>query len=196
MSKKSATEQKKHFKEQFDNEEVMLVFRKHPIVMRRGLILAMVGVLAGTIPALIKPEYSYLIIGLLSGLLLGLLLLFPSWVRWYFSIYIMTNHRFIQQSRSLLQVNVVDIGLEQIQMVNYQISGLQETLLNFGTITVQTYVGDLVIRDVHKPAKVQKNMIHILRELGIHASARPMQASMPNDEVEDQDDDEDNDKDD
>lgn len=195
MSKKSATEQKKHFKEQFDNEEVMLVFRKHPIVMRRGLILAMVGVLAGTIPALIKPEYSYLIIGLLSGLLLGMLLLFPSWVRWYFSIYIMTNHRFIQQSRSLLQVNVVDIGLEQIQMVNYQISGLQETLLNFGTITVQTYVGDLVIRDVHKPAKVQKNMIHILRDLGIHASARPMQTAVPNDEVEDQDD-EDNDKDD
>lgn len=194
MAKQAAKEQKKHFKEQFDNEDVKLVFRKHPVVMRKGLILSMFGLLAGTIPALIKPEYSYLIIGLLSGLLLGLLLLFPSWVRWYFSIYIMTNHRFIQQSRSLLQVNVVDIGLEQIQMVNYQVTGLQETLLNFGTITVQTYVGDLVIRDVHKPAKVQKEMVHILRELGIHASARPMQGQEQTASAEPEDDSEEDDE--
>jgi hypothetical protein len=191
MSKKSASEQKKHFKEQFDNEDVLLVFRKHPIVMRKGLILSMLGLLAGTIPALIKPEYSYLVIGLLCGLGLGLLLLLPSWIRWYFSVYIMTNHRFIQQSRSLLQVNVVDIGLEQIQMVNYQISGLQETLLGFGTITVQTFVGDLVIRDVHHPSKVQKKMIHILRDLGIHASARPTQSTAPPPEDENDEDEED-----
>ncbi len=176
MVKKAVKEPKKHFKEQFDNEDVMLVFRKHPIVMRKGLVLAMLGLLAGTVPALVKPEYSYLIFGLLGGFGLGLLLLMPSWIRWYFSVYVMTNHRFIQQSRSLLQVNVVDIGLEQIQMVNYQISGLQETLLGFGTITVQTYVGDPVIRDVHHPARVQKKMINILRQLGIHASARPMQS--------------------
>jgi hypothetical protein len=89
----------------------------------------------------------------------------------------MTDKRFIQQNRSLLQVNVVDIGLEQIQMINYQISGLQETLLNFGTIVVQTYVGDLVIRDVHHPARVQKKMVHELRELGIHPTQRPLQGS-------------------
>jgi phosphopantothenoylcysteine synthetase/decarboxylase len=66
----------------------------------------------------------------------------------------------------MLQVNVVDLCLEQIQMINYQISGLQETLLGFGTIIVQTYVGDLIIRDVHHPARIQKKMVHILRELG------------------------------
>jgi hypothetical protein len=85
----------------------------------------------------------------------------------------MTSHRFIQQTRSLLQVNVVDISLEQIQMINYQIVGLEETMLGFGTIIVQTYAGDLVIHDVHHPAKVQKKMIHVLRELGIHPTQRP-----------------------
>jgi hypothetical protein len=73
----------------------------------------------------------------------------------------------------LLQVNVVDIGLEQIQMINYQIVGLEETLLGFGTIIVQTYAGDLVIHDVHHPAKVQKKMVEVLRDLGIHPSQRP-----------------------
>lgn len=174
--KKAPHAKHKYFKEQFDDEEVKLVFRKHPIVMRKGIILASAGLLVGTIPALIKPEYSWFFGGLSAGFLLAIILIFPWWVRWYFSVYIMTNQRFIQQSRSLLQINFVDIGLEQIQMINYQILGLEQTLLHFGTITVQTYVGDLVIRDVHHPERVQKKMVHTLREMGIHPSQRPYQS--------------------
>lgn len=165
---------KKHFKEQFDDEETLLVFRKHPIVMRKGLILASLGLLAGVLPALLKPEYTVFFGGLAAGAVLAAILILPFWVRWYFSVYIMTNQRFIQQTRSMLQVNVVDLGLEQIQMINYQISGLEETMLGFGTIIVQTYVGDLIIRDVHHPARVQKKMVHILRELGVHPTQRPI----------------------
>ncbi|MGA3150705.1 MAG: PH domain-containing protein [Candidatus Saccharimonadales bacterium] len=168
-----AEQKPKHFKEQFEDEETLLVFRKHPIVMRRGLVYCMLAILLGTIPAFVKPQYSYFFGGLAAGFILGIILIFPFWVRWYFSVYIMTDKRFIQQTRSLLQVNVVDIGLEQIQMINYQISGLEETVLNFGTIVVQTYVGDLVIRDVHHPARIQKKMVHILRDLGIHPTQRP-----------------------
>jgi hypothetical protein len=182
-------EKRKHFKEQFDNEDVLLVFRKHPVVMRRGLILAMFGILLGTIPGLIKPEYGVFFGGLAAGFILGLILIFPSWVRWYFSVYIMTNHRFIQQSRSLLQINVVDIGLEQIQMINYQIRGLQETLLGFGTITVQTYVGDLVIRDVHHPSRIQKKMVQILRDLGIHPSQNLNPGTVDSDNEDSEEDD-------
>jgi len=171
--KESEQEKPKYFKEQFDDEEVLYVFRKHPIVMRKGLILACFVLLLGMIPALIKPQYSFFFGGLLGGLIVGLIVLLPWWVRWHFSVYIMTDKRFIQQSRSLLQINVVDIGLEQIQMINYQISGLEETLLHFGTIIVQTYVGDLVIHDVHHPEKVQKQLVHHLREMGIHPTQRP-----------------------
>src|SRR5205807_2077363 len=124
-----------------DDEEVLLVFRKHPIVMRKGLIFGCLALLLALIPALIKPEYSYFFGGLIGGLVLFFLVMAPWWIRWHFSVYILTNQRFIQQSRSLLQVNVVDIGLDQIQMINYQILGLEETLLHFGTIIVQTYVG-------------------------------------------------------
>jgi hypothetical protein len=167
----------KHFKEQFDDEEVRLVFRKHPVVMRKGLIMASFGLLFGTIPALIHPTYAWFFGGLAAGVLLATALMFPAWVRWYFSVYIMTDRRFIQQTRSMLQVNVVDIGLEQIQMINYQIVGLQETLLGFGTIIVQTYAGDLVIHDVHHPGHVQKEMVEVLRGLGIHPSQRPFSNS-------------------
>lgn len=163
----------KHFKEQFENEEVLLVFRKHPIVMRKGIVLAAVAILLGVSVAIIKPTYGYFFGGLGVGVFVGLVLLFPFWVQWYFSVYIMTNQRFIQQTRAIFQVNVVDIGLEQIQMINYQITGMEQTLLGFGTIVVQTYVGDLVIRDVSHPASVQKKMVGVLRDLGIHSTQRP-----------------------
>ena len=182
-----AAKKRKHFKEQFEDEETLLVFRKHPIVMRKGLILASFGMLVGPLYTLIltyvnknnPPSLSFFFASLLASFILAWILIFPWWVRWYFSVYIMTNKRFIQQTRSLLQVNVVDIGLDQIQMINYQIAGLEETVLRFGTIVVQTYVGDLVIKQVHHPERVQGKMVHILRDLGIHHTARPMQREEP-----------------
>lgn len=178
-----AAPKRKHFKEQFDDEETMLVFRKHPIVMRKGLILAAFGMLVGPLYTMIltyvhktdPPSIAFFFASLLASFILACLLIFPWWVKWYFSVYIMTNKRFIQQNRSLLQVDVVDIGLDQIQMINYQVVGLEETVLHFGTIIVQTYVGDLVIKQVHHPARVQSKMVHILRDLGIHHSARTPQ---------------------
>jgi hypothetical protein len=174
---------RKHFKEQFEEEDTLLVFRKHPIVMRKGLILAAFGMLIGPLYTLIliyadkshPPSITFFFSSIFASFLLSCVLIFPWWVKWYFSVYIMTNKRFIQQNRSLLQVNVVDIGLDQIQMINYQITGLEETVLRFGTIVVQTYVGDLVIKQVHHPEKIQNKMVHILRDLGIHHTSRPLQ---------------------
>lgn len=167
----------KYFDDQFDDEEVLLVFRKHPVVMRKGLVIALVGPLIGVIPAAVKPTlgFGWFFGGLAGGLILGLLLYVPSWIAWYYSVFIVTDQRFIQiTQKGLFHRSVVDIGLNQIQMVNYEIAGLQETLLGFGTIMVQTYMGDLVIHDLHHPAKIQKKMIHILRDQGIIVSNHPV----------------------
>jgi len=43
----------KYFEDQFDDEEVLFVFHKRPIVMRKGLILGMVAWLLGTLLTLI-----------------------------------------------------------------------------------------------------------------------------------------------
>ncbi len=166
------TQKSKYFKEQFDDEEVKLVFRKHPVVMRKGIVYASLGLLAGTIPAVFNPTFTIYFGGLAVGLVLSALIMLPFWIRWYFSVYILTNQRFIQQTKSMLQSSVVDIGLDQIQMINYRVSGFQETLLGFGTIVVQTFVGELTIHDVHHPAKLQKEMVGILRDIGVHPVQR------------------------
>lgn len=158
----------KYFKDQYDDEEVLLVFNKHPVVMRKGLIIGMLAIAFGTVPSFFKPEMSVLGLGLLGGLVLGLLLFFPSWIAWRFSVFIVTDQRFIQiTQKGMFKRSVVDLALNQIQMVNYQINGFQETLLGFGTIMVQTYVGDLTIHEIHHPAKIQKQLLKILRDRGI-----------------------------
>lgn len=170
-AKKDAEAPEKLFDDQFDDETVQFVFRKHPVVMRRGLIFASIAILVGTLPSLVKPELSYFFGGLAFGFFLAFLFFFPSWIAWYYSIFIVTDQRLIQITRrGLFHKTVVDMNLNQIQSMNYQISGLQETLLKFGTIMVQTYMGDLVIHDVHHPEKVQKSIAKILREQGIQAT--------------------------
>lgn len=175
-----ADKPKKLFKDQFDDEEVLFVFRKHPVVMRKGLVLASLGPLLGVIPAAVKPELGFGVFfgGLAAGFILGGLFIFPAWLGWYYSVFIVTDQRLIQiTQKGLWRRSVVDLQLGQIQMVNYEIAGLQETLLGFGTLMMQTYVGDLIIHDVHHPAKIQKKFQQILRDQGVSGGAYPAKAT-------------------
>lgn len=175
----------KYFADQFEDEEVLFVFRKHPIVMRKGLIIGMLALLFGTVPALFSPSYSVYFIGLGVGAAVGILLFLPSWITWHFSVFIVTDKRLIQiTQRGFFHRSVIDMGLNQIQMVNYQVAGLQETLLGFGTIMMQTFVGDLVIHEIPHPGKIQKKLLEILREQGVAASpySEPRELEMEEDE--------------
>jgi len=173
----------KYFPDQFDDETVLFVFRKHPIVMRKGLVFGMGAWLIGPLYTLILtfvyahnpekyPSMAFFGLSFLASVALGSLILLPYWISWYFSVFIVTDQRLIQiTQKGLFHRSVVDMGLGQIQMVNYEISGLQETLLGFGTISMQTFVGDLVIHEIHHPGKIQKQLLNILREQGIVANS-------------------------
>jgi len=186
MAKDQATQPKtnkvKYFPDQFDDEEVLYVFRKHPIVMRRGLIFGSLGLLVGPLFTLIltyvkpnsPPTLTFFYLSFLVSIAIAALLFFPSWMSWYYSVFIVSNQRFIQiTQKGFFHRSVVDMGLSQIQMVNYEISGLQETLLGFGTIMMQTFVGDLVIHYLHHPQHIQKKLLEILRSEGVVVTDSP-----------------------
>jgi hypothetical protein len=89
-------------------------------------------------------------------------------------VFIVTNQRLIQiTQKGMFHRSVVDMRLNQIQMINYEVSGFQETVLGFGTIMMQTYVGDLVIHEIHHPARIQKKLLEIMREQGITPVSNP-----------------------
>lgn len=179
-AKKPEPSSHKYFEDQFDDEEVLFVFRKHPIVMRKSFIISMLLWLVGPVIMLVltymhpdnPPSIPLFFASLFGSIALGIVALIPAWIGWYFSVFIVTDQRFIQiTQKGLFTRSVVDIALNQMQMINYDIVGVQETLLGFGTIRVQTYVGELVIHDVHHPAQTAKKLQMILRDLGINTAA-------------------------
>src|SRR5882757_3692800 len=97
QAKKSANKPDKYFDDQFDDEEVLFVFHKHPIVMRKGLVFGLLGPLIGILPAAINPNlgFGYFFGGLAAGCVLGLLIFAPSWIGWHFSVFIVTDQRLI-----------------------------------------------------------------------------------------------------
>jgi hypothetical protein len=145
------------------------------------------GPVIGVLPTAIKPTlgFGYFFGGLAIGIVLGLIVFFPFWLGWHFSVFIVTDQRFIQISqKGFFHRSVADLSLAQIQSVNYSISGLQETLLGFGTISMQTYVGELEIKDVAHPARVQKKLLSILRKEGITANEYPVSQLLKNEKEE------------
>jgi hypothetical protein len=187
---KTETEEpsEKLFPDQLDGEEVELMFRKHPIVMRKGLVFGMFGPLLGILPTAIWPTlgFGWFFAGLFGGIVLGLLIFFPFWINWFYSVYIVTDRRFIQiTQKGMFNKSFVDLGLNQIQSLNYEVRGLQATLLGYGTILIQTYMGDLVIHEVHHPAKLYKRLITILRDEGVEpVTMAPDQAGEQEEELE------------
>lgn len=171
-----------YFEGQFGDEDVLYVFRRHALIMRRALVISMSAWLVGPLIILIltysrpnnPPSMVAFFLALIASIALGVLLMLPSWVGWYFSVFIVTSQRFVQVTqRGFFHSSFADMNLKQIQQVNYEIAGLQQTLLGFGTITLRTYMGELVIHDVPHPAKIQRKIVEILRDRGITAVGPP-----------------------
>lgn len=167
----------RQFDGQFDDEEVFFIFRRHPVVMRRGFLIVAAGILIGAFVGMFMSRDAYTLgefftqffgpVGI--GFLIGMVGFMYSWIGWYYSICIVTDQRFVQitQKGIFRERSVSDIGLNRILSVNYEVRGVFETLLGFGTIIIQTLVGDLIIKNVPKPADTQAQVVTAMRESGV-----------------------------
>ncbi|HEX6258253.1 MAG TPA: PH domain-containing protein, partial [Candidatus Saccharimonadales bacterium] len=82
-------------------------------------------------------------------------LFFYQWVGWFFTVYVLTNQRLRQTiQHGLFGKNIIDITLSKVQNISYNIPGFTGEILGFGTIVLQTYVGDLVIDKIHHPDRI------------------------------------------
>lgn len=135
--------------------------------MRKGLIGFLIMIVLGLLPVTIWPTNLNLLWLVLVGFIFGMLLLFYQWIGWYYSIFLLTDQRFVQISqKGLFDRSIVDLGLDKIQNVNSKIAGLEQTMLGFGTIVIQTFVGDLVLEKIHHPQEIQTRLIKVIKEYG------------------------------
>ncbi len=168
---------KTEFNGQFPDEKVLLVFKRHPIVMRKGLIILMITILGGALIGLFTSRsaetmgefFTKFFSPVGYGFLIGSIALFYYWIGWYYSICVVTDQRFIQftQKGIFKSRSVNDISLTRILSVNYEVKGMVETLLGFGTIIIQTLVGDFIISKVPKPAETQTHIVQAIKESGV-----------------------------
>lgn len=153
------------FEGQREDEEVIFVFRRHILAMRRGLYGLLIPFALGSLPYLLIPDNLNLLWLAGGSFLLGLLLFFYHWIGWYYSIFIITNQRIQQTSQTgVFGKTVIDLSLSKIQNISYNIPGFVGEIFGFGTIVIQTYVGDLVIDKVHRPGKIYNKMQETLHK--------------------------------
>lgn len=147
------------FEGQRPDEEVLFVFRRHIIAMRKGFYLLLIPLVITATPPLIWQANLELFLLPLGGFILGLILFFYHFIMWYFTIYLVTNQRIRQVTqKGFFGKDVVELRLSKIQNISYNIPGFSGEVFGFGTIVIQTFVGDLVIRYVEHPEKTYNKL--------------------------------------
>ncbi|TWO99436.1 PH domain-containing protein [TM7 phylum sp. oral taxon 351] len=153
------------FDGQREGEEVQFVFRRHFLTAKSGVIFLILMIMIGVGLTLLWPNNMMIFETFLVLILVGVLGFLYSYMLWYFSIYIVTNQRIRQISqRGLFKKSVVDLGLDKIQSISYGVSGIRAGLMGYGTIVIQTAVGDLVISMVKNSEKIYNDLQNLINE--------------------------------
>lgn len=147
------------FDGQREGEELLFVFRRHIIAMRKGFYGLLIPMALGALPYLIWQDKLELLWVFLGSFGLGLIIFFYHFIIWYFTYYIVTDERIRQITRrGFFGKDVVELRLSKIQNISYNIPGFFGEIFQFGTIVIQTLVGDLVIRNVEHPSKIYNKL--------------------------------------
>lgn len=144
---------------------MQFVFRRHFLTAKSGVIFLILMIMIGVGLTLLWPNNMMIFETFLVLILVGVLGFLYSYMLWYFSIYIVTNQRIRQISqRGLFKKSVVDLGLDKIQSISYGVSGIRAGLMGYGTIVIQTAVGDLVISMVKNSGKIYNDLQNLINE--------------------------------
>jgi len=147
------------FDGQREDEQLLFIFRRHMISMRKGFYLLLIPFAISAIPPLIWQNTLELFYLPLAGLFVGILLFSYHFIMWYFTIYIVTDQRIRQVTQhGFFGKDVVELSLSKIQNISYNIPGFTGEMFGFGTIIIQTIVGDLIIKKVDHPEEIYNKL--------------------------------------
>jgi uncharacterized membrane protein YdbT with pleckstrin-like domain len=159
MVKKDTSDEQLDFDGQRDGEQLLFVFRRHMISMRKGFYMLLIPFALLSIPPLIWQTNLELFLLPIVGLVIGLMLFSYHFIMWYFTVYIVTDQRLRQiTQKGFFGKNVVELRLSKIQNISYNVPGLSGEIFGYGTIVIQTLVGDLVIHKVEHPDKIYNKL--------------------------------------
>jgi len=147
------------FDGQREGEELLFIFRRHIIAMRKGFWLLLLPFAISSIPVFIWPSTIQVYLSPIIGLGIGLIFFFYHLLMWYYTVYLVTDERLRQVTqKGFFGKDVVELNLSKIQSISYNVPGFSGEVLGFGTIVIQTFVGDLVINKVEHPEQIYNKL--------------------------------------
>jgi len=156
---KEKPEKEQEFDGQREGEELLFVFRRHIIAMRKGFYGLLIPFAISAIPPLVWQDKLELFLLPLGGLGLGILIFAYYYMMWYFTVYIVSNERLRQVTqKGFFGKDVVELRLSKVQNISYNIPGFSGEVFGYGTLVIQTFVGDLVIHKVEHPDKIYNKL--------------------------------------
>lgn len=157
----------KDFTGQADDEVVKMVLHRHWSVLLKPLFLSLV-IIIGVITLLcLWPKYQWLWYVAVVAVILAIWNVFRAWIRWYYSVYVVTNRRIKQQvQRSLFRKTSIDVYLDKVQTISYNISGLRGSLSGYGMLVLHTMAGDMVMTKIANCEEVYSRLSEIVRQAG------------------------------
>lgn len=159
------------FDSQLDEENIVLILRRHPITQVKFLLIA--GFLF-FVPLLVLPTplANYLSLSLKTAFVVGWYMFLISYLLevflvWFFNVFIITDERIIDVDfLSLIFKSVSSAKIENIEDVTIATGGVVASIVDYGTVLIQTAgeVPEIQFEDVPQPAKVAKILNELILE--------------------------------
>jgi len=164
-----------------ENEQVVLVLRKHPLVL---LKMALQGFLMFFLPPVLylavlifSPailEFSegslvpYLaVLGASLYYLFLWLFLYIHWLEFYLDVWVVTNERVINvDQRRLFSRRVSEVRLAQVQDITSEVEGFLHTFFKFGDIDLQTAAEEnkFTFKNISNPDNVRETILKLMEK--------------------------------
>lgn len=153
------------FEGQRAGEKLAFIFRRHILTAKKGMFFAILLVILGLTPYLLWPENKATVLVWVGFVLLGVLCGVYSYILWYFSYYLVTNERIRQvRQKGIFKKSVVDLELDKIHNISFEVPGIWGGIFGYGTIMIQTQVGDLILSSVSKPEKIYNRLQDVVKK--------------------------------
>lgn len=149
------------FRGQHRNEEVLAICRRHPFVLLRPMLAAVLVVLVPLLVDVFVPTGVVLAVAVLACLVVGISVGLVGWYSWNNSLFLLTNERVVLLvQKGLLAREFIEVGLANIQQVSHGVKGLWATLMGYGTLTLSSGGSQqpLLIRDMPDPYELQQEI--------------------------------------
>jgi len=158
------------FEERATEEKIILVARPHWFTnvswVLTTILLVLVPSLLKFVPIISDIPAKFQMMGILTWYLVTFAFAFEQFLSWYFDVYIITDERIIDINfNNLLDKKFSEAKIGMIQDITSRVSGVSQTLFNYGTVLIQTAaeVSEIHFEMVPNPEKIIK-VLQVLRE--------------------------------